>query len=161
MNIRVLPPNSLCQEIDLPGKCTGVVVDGGQIVILDVSGCPSLYKKYWDISKIPEILKQMEKSKNVKKKSATTWGKKGADGDENGGAGGVGSGEKIVGDLGGWLNDDPTGPSSSSVPSANGLLHEGDFQPSISLSFSIPSFLSSFLHSFFFSFVLSFFLKSF
>ena len=147
MNIRVLPPNSLCQEIDLPGKCTGVVVDGGQIVILDVSGCPSLYKKYWDITKIPEILKQMEKSKNVKKKSATTWGKKGADGDEKGGAGGVGNGERIVGDLGGWLNDDPTGPSSSSIPSANGLLNEGNVQLSF-LSSSIPPFLF-FLLSFF------------
>lgn len=126
VNIRVLPPNSLCQEIDLPGKCTGVVVDGGQVVILDVSGCPSLYKKYWDITKIPEILKQMEKSKSVKKKSATTWGKKSLEGDDKGGAG-VGNGERAHGDLGGWLNEDPAGASSSSVQGVNGTLNEGNY----------------------------------
>lgn len=126
VNIRVLPPNSLCQEIDLAGKCTGVVVDGGQVVILDVSGCPSLYKKYWDITKIPEILKQMEKSKSVKKKSATTWGKKSIEGDDKGGAA-VGNGERAQGDLGGWLNEDPAGASSSSVQCVYGTLNEGNY----------------------------------
>ena len=53
------------------------------MVILDVTGCPSLSKKYWDISKIPEILLQMEKTKKVKRRtSSPMWGKKTLDGDE-------------------------------------------------------------------------------
>ena len=68
-----------------------------------MSGCPSLSKKYWDISKIPEILQQIEKTKKVKKKTGPMWGKKNIDEDEK-------TTEKVTGekqgDLGGWLADD-------------------------------------------------------
>ena len=101
--MQVLPSNSLFQEVDLPGKCSGVVVSENQIVILDVSGCPSLSKKYWDISKIPEILQQIEKTKKVKKKSGPIWGRKNIDDDEKTSEKGVGEKQ---GDLGGWLSDD-------------------------------------------------------
>jgi hypothetical protein len=103
--------------VDLPGKCTGVVVEDNHIVILDVSNCPSLSKKYWDITKIPEILQQIEKSKNAKKKPAPMWSKKTLDGEDKAVPG---PGEK-QGDLGGWLTEDS---GAGSTPN-NGSAAEG------------------------------------
>ena len=106
--------------MDLPGKCTGVVVDNGQIVLLDVSNCPSLLRKYWDITKIPEILQQIEKTRNMKKKSASTWGKKNTELDEKIP---LGTNERQS-DLGGWVNEDSV-TSNSSTGGVNGGL-EGE-----------------------------------
>jgi hypothetical protein len=84
---RVLPQNSLFQEIELAGKVTGVIIEENQVVILDSTNCPSLNKKYWDISKIIDIIKQIEKTKNIRRKKdkesdTPLWEKKALVGDE-------------------------------------------------------------------------------
>jgi hypothetical protein len=110
-------------------------VDDNHIVILDVSNCPSLSKKYWDITKIPEILQQIEKSKNAKKKPAPMWSKKTLDGEDKAVPG---PGEK-QGDLGGWLTEDS---GAGSTPNNGSAAEGGTDMYIISLSLSLCLSLS-------------------
>lgn len=111
-------------------------MDDNHIVILDVSNCPSLSKKYWDITKIPEILQQIEKSKNAKKKPTPMWSKKTLDEEDKAAPG---PGEK-QGDLGGWLAEDN---GTGSTPNNGSTTEGGNVMTCVTLTLSISHSPSS------------------
>lgn len=57
VNIRLLPPHeSQSREARLDGVCLGMVTDDYSVVLVDVSQCPLLKKKYWNMERVRDLV---------------------------------------------------------------------------------------------------------
>ena len=126
MNISVLPNFTLSKEIVLEETCTAIVVEPTQVVLLDVSHCPQMVRKYWDITKIHDVLhaekklKKREKDDKDKKSAKDVWEREALPQAGNGAEGG--SSESATKGEGAAVADNeaaqslPTPPPTASPP---------------------------------------------